>query len=160
MRAVTMGVPALVLIRRPKDTASSLVLRNPHLTVKAALERYLVFYRGMTTLRNRVVLADFEDAVSDLGSIINRINTKFSTDFKPFVHSPENLAAVEAMLRKEDAIMQADDLMSYRPNRPKDIAKARVEFVGVENMLRKCESLYDELSPAAARPHGRSDSRP
>jgi len=40
------------------------------------------------------VVADFNETTSDFSGIIDRINARFKTDFRPFIHTQENMQAI------------------------------------------------------------------
>jgi hypothetical protein len=92
---VRRGIPTLVLIRRAEDAIVSLLIRNDDLRPRPALRGYLRFYGPLVRVRDGIVVATFDEVVSDFGSVIERVNARFRTHFHPFVHSEENLARIE-----------------------------------------------------------------
>lgn len=146
LRAVRLGVPALVLIRSPGDAARSSLLRHPELNVEAVLERYYSFYEALEPVREFIVVADFAEVLSDLGAVIERINQRFGTDFKPYVKSPVNQAKVDRLLRERDTRLGADSLRSYRPNATKEARKAAIGFAHQARTLARCEAVYRRLT--------------
>jgi hypothetical protein len=147
IRAVKLGVPALVLIRQPRDAVASLLLREPHLTPRACLERYLVFYRTLLDLRGRFIVAPFEEVIEDFGSTVGRINARYGTDFSPFEHSERNLAIVDALLERRQARLGGGETDSYRPNETKERAKRAVDFSQAERLLERCETIHARFRP-------------
>jgi hypothetical protein len=146
MRAVRLQVPTLVLIRRPKDAVSSVILREPHLSLRGCLERYLVFHRALLKLRRDVVIARFEEIIKDFGATIERINARYGTRFVPFEHSERNLAIVEAMLDQRHRGLGGGAMSSYLPNEAKEAAKREIDFSRAGRMLERCEAIYQDLS--------------
>jgi hypothetical protein len=146
MRAVRLQVPTLVLIRRPKDAVSSVILREPHLSLKACLERYLIFHRELLRLSADVVMARFEEVIEDFGSTIKRINERYGTSFVLFEHSERNLAIVEAMLAQRHRRLGGGAMSSYLPNKAKEAAKREIDFSRAGRMLERCEAIYEDLS--------------
>lgn len=104
-RAVRLGLPTVVLIRKPADAVSSYLVRRPTLTPADALLEYLDFYRTAWAAREGFVVGSFEQVVSDFGSITDRVNARFGTSFVRFDGLPANheaaLALVEEMNRQE-----------------------------------------------------------
>jgi hypothetical protein len=146
MRAVRLRVPTLVLIRRPKDAVSSVILREPHLSLKACLERYLIFHRELLSMREDVVIARFGEVIEDFGAIIQRINERYGTRFVRFEHSERNLAIVEAMLDQRHRGLGGGEMSSYLPNEAKEAAKREIDFSSAGRMLERCEAIYQDLS--------------
>jgi hypothetical protein len=100
--AVQAGIPAIVLIRDPREAALSLVVRLPHLSVRQALAGYLRFYGPLLPLRPALVVAPFQTVVSDFGSVIREVNRRFGTVFVEFAHTEENVSRVMALIEKGD----------------------------------------------------------
>ncbi|MGH9198838.1 MAG: hypothetical protein ACRD1T_24310, partial [Acidimicrobiia bacterium] len=68
--AVRLRKPTIVLIRPPADTAVSFANRMPDVTVRQALSEYIEFYRNVAPMQSRFLLAEFDQVVSDFGSVI------------------------------------------------------------------------------------------
>lgn len=102
LAAVRAGVPAIVLVREPEETVLSLVVRLPHLTLRQGMRGYARFYEPLIPVKDSVVVAPFETAVSDLGSVIRELNRRFGTSFVEFEHTEENEAKVRALIDEGD----------------------------------------------------------
>lgn len=126
LRAVRRGIPTLVLIRPADGAIVSLLIRNPSLSVGAALRGYLRFYETLVPFRDGFVTATFDEVVRDLGGPIERLNERFGSSFSPFRHTPANLARVEREIE--------DDYRS-RAEGPED----------VERIIPRPSGLRDEL---------------
>lgn len=145
--AVRKRIPTLVIIREPREAIRSLLLRNSYLTLTAALERYLHFYRPLERIRERLIIADFEEVTSDFGSIILRINSRYGTNFKPYVNNRENEAMVKEFLHQKGLLQKFGRLGSYGPNAQKELAKSSMDFGKHQLSLRRCEEIYHRMSP-------------
>lgn len=95
IEGVRRGIPTLMLIRPAEDAVVSLLIRNPELSVRAALRGYLRFYMPLLPDARRFVTATFDEVVHDLARPIERLNSRYGTSFAPFVHSAENLARID-----------------------------------------------------------------
>lgn len=93
-RALEFDIPVILLIRKPKDAVISLVLREPCLSLAQTLRFYIKFHQDLLPVRERILLARFEDVTADFGMIIQQCNEKFGTTFTPFEHSKENAQKV------------------------------------------------------------------
>jgi hypothetical protein len=151
---VRRGIPALVLIRPPRDAVVSWVIHSPQRTVPSALRGYLRFYEPLVPLRNRIVVATFGEAVSDLGAVIERVNDRFGTSFAPFVPSAENLARIRGEI-EADYVTRADDPARReqkisRPSEAREAMKDAVtkRFDAASPRLRsRANAVYGRLSP-------------
>jgi hypothetical protein len=151
MRAVTLGVPTLVVIREPEAAVRSSLAREPYLTVAAALERYWFFYRTLEPLLGGFVVADFEEAVNRFGDVIRRVNARYGTRFAPFEGKNEDdVAAVFARLDQRHRRFGGGPEASYRPDPRKELAKAAVDLSGETQRLARCRTLYERWLRAVA----------
>lgn len=94
LRAVDWGIPAVMLIRRPKDAALSYLamrqearmrgegLRHPSLRYESVILRWVTFYKAMLPHLDKVVIAPFDEVIQDLAGVIEGVNLKFGTDFR------------------------------------------------------------------------------
>lgn len=99
--AAHAGVPALVLIREPQGAVLSQLVREPGVGMRDALVSYARFYSRLMPYRDRVVVGDFEEVTSDFGSVVRRVNHRFGTSFREFVHT-------------ESAVRECFDLIRQR----------------------------------------------
>ena len=80
--AAQWGIPALVLIRPPKDAVASFLGIYSQITIGQAFNSYTNFYKNVLPYRENYVLGKFEEVTSDLSKVIYKINQKFGTDFE------------------------------------------------------------------------------
>ena len=103
-RAVRLGVPTVVVIRDPGDAVTSLTLAAPHVPLGHGLREYAHHYEELLPYRNDVVVAPFSVVTRSFGTIIDAVNARFGTGFRPFVHTPATEALVfEAMIARNNA---------------------------------------------------------
>ncbi|MEQ8693686.1 MAG: hypothetical protein RIC89_22975 [Pseudomonadales bacterium] len=99
-----LGVPALVLVRGPRDAVVSLLAmgidqgflpalsgRGARRCIASALRRYARFHERVLPVHN-LVIAGFEEVTQDFGQVISRVNTRFGTNFVPFQHDEKRVA--------------------------------------------------------------------
>ncbi|MDD8042367.1 MAG: hypothetical protein PHF14_01875 [Verrucomicrobiota bacterium] len=94
LRAVRLGIPTLILIRRPLPAAVSFNVMMPSLEPNRILSRYIRYYSTLEKLKPNLVRCTFEEVTHDFGDVIQRVNEQFGTRFTTFAHTPENLEAV------------------------------------------------------------------
>lgn len=92
--AIRLGVPAIVLCRDPDDAVPELVIARPHVTLRQALRMYVGFYGPLLERRSRFVVGAFPEVTTEFGAVIRRVNERFGTTFREFLHTPENQQAV------------------------------------------------------------------
>jgi hypothetical protein len=101
--AIRRGIPVLLLIRRPEDAVLSVAIRQPDLSLRAALRAYVGFYGPLLRYRDDLVVATFEDVVRDFGAVTRRVNERFGTSFGVFEHTPGNVRKALALIETEEA---------------------------------------------------------
>jgi hypothetical protein len=79
--AVRRGLPVLVLVREPDDTALSQAAREPHVTVRDALLAHARYHERLLPYRKSVVVADFDEVTRDVRPGVRRLNERFGTAF-------------------------------------------------------------------------------
>lgn len=91
--ACRRGVPAIALIRNPKDAVLSWAIHRRDVTVMDALIGYEAFYSALLPYQSKLVVADFDDVTNHYDIIIQRANKKFGTNFQEFEQSEVNVKA-------------------------------------------------------------------
>lgn len=97
--AIRRGLPLLVVCREPVDCLASYLVAGPHARPAGVIAEYIHHHRGVWDLRSGMVLATFDQVTNDLGSVIDRVNARFGTDFVRFEHDP---ASVQRVFRRID----------------------------------------------------------
>jgi hypothetical protein len=157
LRAARMGVPAIVLIRPPRDAVLSYVVRRDTLTPHHALVEYLDFYRTAWPARGGFVVGLFDRVVSDFGGVIEDVNAHFGTSFRRFEHTPENEARAFQLVEEMDRRESGGDLRESHVGRPsheraarKEELRALLDRPRTAAKLREAQMLYDRYAELAA----------
>jgi hypothetical protein len=99
--AVRWGIPAVVLIRHPKDAIPAFLIRHPRIRVGQAMRGWLRFYAPLGRYLGRFVVATFDQVTSDYGAVIAKVNQHFGTDFAEFDHTEENVRRCWASIDRD-----------------------------------------------------------
>jgi hypothetical protein len=150
-RAVKRGIPTLVLMRNPRDVATSRVVRHPPITLEEALREWCDFYESIGDLPG-VLLVDFNSITKDFGLAIDNLNRQFGTSFERFEHTEANVRRVFQILdeiyRRRGGADQKR--MVARPAPERDAARAELvtRYLGAEltPLRRRAERNYDRLA--------------
>lgn len=150
-RSVRLGIPTLVLIRKPSDVALSHVLKYPGLSLKKSLKWYAKFYDHIWRHKESIVVADFGKVTSDFGYIIGKVNQHFGTNFVPFRDSEQNIAKVYKRIEVTDRRQSPDGPNQISvPTQAKAQAKQRIrsqlEDVSTLPWLQKANTIYQKFS--------------
>jgi hypothetical protein len=153
-RAARLDVPAIVLIREPSEAILSLVVRDPHASMRWALRSYIRFYSSIIPYLEKTVVAPFPTVTSDLASIIRMVNTRYGTAFKEFVPTEHALKSVRQTVEwmgQRDSMITGWDygLGVAAPSEQRRRAKEarRTEYLDERNkpLRLTAESLYERV---------------
>ncbi|GJM04922.1 MAG: hypothetical protein DHS20C09_09130 [marine bacterium B5-7] len=153
IKAVQLKVPTLLLIRNPKDAVSSLVIRDPHISILHGLKYYIKFYSALLPFRHSLLTATFEEATTDFGQVVTRLNRKFNTSFIPFDHQAENVRKVfddlDSRDQRDTGKKHVTETHVARPSQEREKKKrAIIEQLNddiVCRWLKKAEQLYSDF---------------
>jgi hypothetical protein len=163
LRAARLGVPAVVLIRRPTDAVASYLIRRPSLTPDDALAEYVDFYRTCWRVRDHFVVGLFDDVIADFGSVVRAVNERFGTSFRPFEPTADNQASafalVEEMNRREcrgEVVESHVGRPSADRGRQKDEVTALIRERGSSRLMGRAAGWYERYAAlsSASRPAG------
>jgi hypothetical protein len=153
-RGVEHSLPTMVLLRNPRDAATSLAIRKRHRSVRWSLEEYVDFHSGALELADHMLLVDFKEVTADFGEVIRRFNERFATNFSVFEHTDANVAKcyeqIDVIERNEagGTAVRATHVARPSEGRQKQKQTFADEFnsPALTPTLREAERLYEELS--------------
>ena len=126
VRGVELGVPALILIRDPKDSTLSHMIREPRVPMGKALGAWTRFYEKIVPYRDRVLVADFSRVTTDFGLVIRALNERFGTGYKEFDHTEENVERCFQMIEERNR-ERYGALVEGKVARPSEERRSRKE---------------------------------
>lgn len=103
----------------------------------------------MMHCRNSVCITKFEDMINDFGSVIERVNSQFGTDYVPyqktFVNQKKVFERIEAFNMNRG---EAGDIQKYTSSQArKDMyKKMKFEDIASDDLARIADELYKILS--------------
>lgn len=159
IESVRRGIPTMVLIRHPDDAVVSQLIRKPEMSVRAALRGYIRFYAPLLTYADRVVVATFDEVISDFGGVIRRLNDRFGTDFAEFVHSPEHMARIEQEIAEDYQLRMMGDPERLHRTIPwpsgrraalRPSVRDRYEAQATASLRRRAAKLFEEFTLGSA----------
>lgn len=95
--AVRWGIPTLVIVRPPLDSALAHMARRD-ISARPTLVAWIRFHRRIMSVRDGFVAVSFADMTADFGAVTERVNDAYGTGFGVFDHTPENEAAIFAAI--------------------------------------------------------------
>jgi hypothetical protein len=153
IRAVRLGVPVLLTVRRPEDTVLSLVVREPYVTIPQGLRAYARFHERLLDHLDGMVVAGFPEVTERLERAIARVNERFGTGFAVPELTPERTR-------------EAFDLIEMRSRRPPwrdaihDFLTGLVPYAELERRAAADPAVTTSVAEdRAARPSGHKERR-
>lgn len=158
LRAVRLGLPTLVLIRRPAEAVSSYLVRRPSLTPDDALLEYLDFYRTAWRVHRHFVVGLFDRVTGDFGAVVTEVNDRFGTAFKPYIATPENEAAAFARVEELNRLECRGEVVETHVGRPSAQREERKQEIRellraprTQQLLGEADEVYRQYAALADR---------
>lgn len=162
IRSVRLGVPVVLIVRRPAEAVVSHMARRG-IPAWPALAAWVRYHGRILPYRDRLVAVPFEMVTSDMGAVIRAVNERFGTGFAEFEHSPENERRVFDSIEARNASRFRDDPAGAarslaRPTAERDALKAAYradyEAPSLARLRARAESLYRALVGSAPEARG------
>lgn len=151
LRAVRMGLPTLVLIRKPADAVTSYLIRRPTLTPDDALLEYLDFYTTAWPARDAFVVGPFDQVTSDFGAVTKRVNARFGTSFAQFTGDQDAEAAALALVEEMNRQECRGEVVETHVGRPsaeretrKDEVRRQLVRPRTQALLARADRVFEE----------------
>lgn len=151
VRAAALSIPCLVLLRDPVQAILSHGAFTPDVSLAQIVRGYELFYARILPLRDRYVLASFEETTADLGAVIDAVNRRFGTNFQRFEHTQENVDAVLKGMQ-ERAQRREGERWTLRSSVPTDVRNSRKEALEAElfspalaTPLKRAQAVYERM---------------
>jgi hypothetical protein len=161
LRAARLGIPAIALIREPREAVASYLVRRPTLSADDAVLEYLDFYSTAWRVHESFVVGLFDTVVFDFGAVIAAVNRRFGTSFVAYESSPLNQAAAFALVEEMNRLECRGEVVETHVGRPsaeredlKAEIRALMEQPSTRSLLRQADDLYDSYVALAARSLG------
>jgi hypothetical protein len=152
------GIPALLLIRRPEDAVLSLAVREPDRSMGGMLRGWVRFHEPLLPYRSDLVVATFDQVVTDFGRVTERVNERFGKEFVPFEHTPANVERVLGLIEDYTRPPAGDgaslERIVSRPSQERAGALERLRPAYLAPKLAatrlRAGTLYEEFARAAS----------
>ena len=150
-----LGKPVILLVRPARDAVASHVLREPGVSIKSGLHRWLRFYAPARRFADATVVAPFSLVTSDFGAVVKAVNDRFGTSFVPFEHTKENADLVFKIIDDgtHNVLHTVDELWVARPSSSRDAQRdavaSEMDAPALRPLLERCDELYAALASRA-----------
>lgn len=151
--AVSQRFPTLVVIRKPIDVITSLLIAAPHVRFHAAINEYIHHYGEILPSSDRFVIATFDDVTTDFGEVTARVNDRFGTRFAEFDPTADNTEAVFAAIEENHRVLHGGtENVVPRPSARRQAEKAwlieQLAGPAYKASLEEADAVYDDYLAA------------
>jgi hypothetical protein len=152
VRAARLGLPTLVLVKKPDEVAVSHMLRHPGLGAATVYTAWIRFHRAVQTVADHVIVITVDELDQDYTGAITRLNERFGTSFVPPPHTEEFDKRVHEEMWDRHVKQGRPDLHFGRPTpdrqRAKDALRHRLDDPRLASLRRDANRLYVDLTGA------------
>jgi hypothetical protein len=149
VKAARLGLPTIVIVKKPDDVAISHMVRHPGLSARTILDAWIRFHRGVAEVAGDVVVISVEELDRDYGGAIERLNAKFGTTFTPPPKTPEFDKRVQEEMWQRHVDQGRPSLHFGRPTVERQAAKEALrhtlEAPELAGTRRRAAALYAAL---------------
>ncbi len=160
IKAVRLDKPALLIVRHPRDSILSFILRSPEVDVALGLKSWLHFHRSILPYIGGIEVATFEQVTNDFGAVIDAVNRRFGLSLARFDHNTENVEACFLAIEKRNSrLFGYGEVDESSVGRPSEERKSRKEMLEanwndprLHHLRDSALALYEKLRSMAAPP--------
>lgn len=141
------NIPGILLIRKPTDCITSLLLRQPRYDPSTLFKGYHFLYNSLKNL-NSFIVGDFGNVLNNYGSIIQQVNAKFECNFEVYIKNDANEEKVKEIIYNQDELVGAKDYkqrVAY-PNPEREKTSSEVKEILLQkkyyDLNQKCTEVY------------------
>jgi len=132
--AARYGLPAVLLVRAPRDAVSGGLAKIATHRTGDLLRAYTAYYRSLLPLREHYVIAPFETVTTDIGRIVSAVNRRFGTAFSE-IDADRHMALSQKFL----ALEKFDALQAGETEETSDRAP---QFGRYSSLLKRAEAEH------------------
>jgi len=149
VKAARLGLPTIVIVKKPDDVAISHMVRHPGLDARTILDAWIRFHRGVASVAGDVIVISVEELDRDYGAVIERLNARFGTTFAPPPKTEEFDKRVQNEMWQRHVDQARPSLHFGRPTVERQAAKEALRHTldapELAAIRRKAAALYESL---------------
>lgn len=156
--ALARGVPTVLVIRDPVSALASYLVYDRRFSASAVIGEYCSYHRELVPYVERLLVCEFEEVTSQMSSVIDRINHRYSLQIPAFDEASPNVERVMAQIEWRHKLVhpRLDPVQSAaRPqmNRRKITEQMREALLHPRNaaQLAHAQELFEFFCSVASR---------
>jgi hypothetical protein len=144
LRAVSMNIPAVAVIRNPEDAVLSFLVFQHSVNADLYLKAYIKFYESIIHLSDKFIITDFSTTIGDFNKVIRSVNSKFNTEFKTIENLDQRKDEIFATLKQiNDKFFKGDKNKIMYPDETRDKQKELMrKYTKESKYLSKANEVY------------------
>ena len=96
--ALSRGVPTVFVVRDPLSALASYLVYDQRFSASSVIAEYCSYHRQLVPYAERLLVCEFEEVTTQMPSVIERINQRYSLRIPPFDDDPSNVKQVMARI--------------------------------------------------------------
>lgn len=153
VKAARLGLPTIVIVKRPDEVALSHMVRHPTVGPATILRAWMRFHRVVASVADRVLVISLDELNTDYGGAIRRLNERHRTSFVPPPATGDFGRRVHDEMVHRHREGGRPDLHSAMPTperqRAKEALRHRLNAPELAALRRAANHLYADLTGAA-----------
>jgi hypothetical protein len=153
VKAARLGLPTLLIVKRPEEVALSHMVRHPGLPAATILRAWIRFHETVAPWAGRIEVVGLDELDRDYPAIVARLNERFGTTFAVPPSTPDYADRVRREMWQRHLHQERPDLHFGLPTeerqRAKQALRGRLDDPALAPLLARARRLYDRLVPAA-----------
>jgi len=153
LKGIKKKIPTVILIRNPKDSIVSLVIREKHISVRQAINAYISFYLPLLKYKDKILIIEFSTIINDFPSVITKINSKYQLGLNNYserlpLNEEKIFKEIESINKKFNKNNLIESMVSRPSQNRKEsslIYKTRLEQKKNTIKLKQCYMIYESL---------------
>jgi hypothetical protein len=145
------GKPTVILIRGPAEAIASAIAwdgLDSLIAPGVGILSYIAFYESLTGHHHEMLFLNFEEAVSDPGQCIRKINRRFGSAFRALELTEEESQQIKELLIRQDNKEKRFEMNSTLPNRKKaELKEVFVPRIQSHSLFRYAVAAYCKSRP-------------
>jgi hypothetical protein len=106
--ALARGVPTVMVIREPTAALASHLVYDPQFTPAQVTREYCSYHWQLVPYVERVLICEFSEVTTDMASVIDRINHRYSMTIPAFDESPANIERIQSKIVRHHELVHQD----------------------------------------------------
>ena len=103
--AIARGVPTVFVIRDPVFALASYLAWDQRFSASAVIREYCSYHRQLVPYADRFLICEFDEITSNISTVIERINRRYSLNIPPFDEGPSNVKRLFAQIEWADKLV-------------------------------------------------------